>query len=280
VSGTGATTWHDVLIRWRWPVTILLIVTLVLGAGFAVYRLSLQRAGDAARAAASVAARMADAARNLMHGDVTERFVAAIPEIEGAGAGRLELVSAQAVETFTRTDQRRILWDKIDLGTSVSEIRVPVTYRYHLRLDGPWRVEIESGVAVVHAPAMRPSLPVAIHTGGMEKRFDDGWLRFDGADQLEALERTVTTRLDTLASDPRHLGLVRDEARRTVAAFVRGWLLREDQWGPERVRAIKVLFADETLDPLEIGASLVLRQRPAAPMPPGAGSTTPGRPRR
>jgi hypothetical protein len=265
-----ATSWQEVLIRWRWPLTLLLLALLLVGTVFMAYRLSLDRAGRAAGAitdtvsgtAAAVAARVSEVAQGFLTGDVTERFVAAIPEIEGAGVGRLELASARTVETFTRTDERKILWDLVSLGTSVSEIRVPVTYRYHLRLDADWRVEIDNGGAVVFAPALQPSLPAAIHTDGMEKRVDDGWLRFDGEDQLTELERTVTPRLDVYAADPRHLALVRDEARRTVAAFVRGWLLREDQWGSDGVRAIKVLFADEALDPLEIGASIVLRGKP------------------
>ena len=250
-------------VQLRWPLTVLLITAMLLVAAFAAYRLSLDRAGRAAGAvtdaAGAVAERASEIARTVLTGDVTERFVAAIPIIEGAGAGRLELASARTVETFTKTDERRILWDMVPLGTSASEIRVPVTYRYHLRLDESWSVEVRDGVAVVRAPRILPTLPVAVHTDGMEKRVEDGWLRFDGEEQLDALERTITPRLTAYAQDERHLDLVRDEARRTVAAFVRAWLLREDQWAPDSVRAIKVLFDDEALDPLEIGASVLLR---------------------
>ena len=262
----AASGWQEVLIRWRWPLTVLMLALLMITAAYMAYRLSLDKAGRAAGAitetAGAVAERVSEVAQDFLTGDVTEHFVAAIPEIEGAGVGRLELASARTVETFTRTDERRVLWDLVSLGTSVSEIRVPVTYRYHLRLDADWQVEIENGVVVVRAPHLRPTLPAAIHTDRMEKRVDDGWLRFDGADQLTELERTITPRLTAYASDSRHLDLVRDEARRTVAAFVRGWLLREDQWGGDGVRAIKVLFGDEDLDPLEIGASIVLRDAP------------------
>lgn len=265
------TTRHDVLVTWRWPLTFLVFAALVIGAAVYVYRLSLDRAGAAAGAAkdavASTARAVADSAaelaRSFMTGDVTEHFVAAIPEIEGAGVGRLELAKAHSVETFTRTDERRILWDIVPLGTSVSEIRVPVTYRYHLRFDEPWQVTIEDSVAIVRAPAIRPTLPAAIHTDRLEKRADAGWLRFDAAQQMDALERSITPRLTVLARDPRHIALVRDEARRTVAAFVRSWLLREHQWGDRGVRAIQVIFADEDIDPLAVGATIAL------PKPPG-----------
>jgi hypothetical protein len=39
--------------------------------------------------------------------------------------------------------------------------------------------------------------------------------------------------------------LVREEGRKTVAEFVRDWLLREDQWRTDRFHTIKVIFADE-----------------------------------
>ncbi len=195
---------------------------------------------------------------NVLSGNVTETFVAAIPEIEGAGGGRLELASAKTTEIFTRTDERKVLWDWVSLGTTVSEIRVPVTYRYHLRLGDAWRIEVRDGLCYVYAPAVQPTLPPAIHTDGVEKRLDADWLRFDAADQLITLERSITPRLETYAADPKHLGLVRGESRRTVAEFVRTWLLREDQWGDDRVRAVKVIFPDEeTVDPERIGASVV-----------------------
>ena len=38
---------------------------------------------------------------------------------------------------------------------------------------------------------------------------------------------------------------MRESSRRTVANFVRSWLLREDQWRSDRFHAVKVIFADE-----------------------------------
>lgn len=255
------------MVAWRWPLTLLAFAALIIGAALYSYRLSLDRAGDAARAAKTTVAETAravaetatDVAQSFFTGDVTERFVAAIPAIEGTGVGRLELAKAHAVETFTRSDERRVLWDLVSLGTSVSEIRVPVTYRYHLRLDEPWHVTVEDGIALVKAPAIRPTVPVAIHTGRLEKRIDAGWLRFDEDEQMEALERSITPRLTAMARNPRHIHLAREESRKTVARFVRGWLLHEDQWSVDGVRAIKVIFADEEVDPPLLGATLLLK---------------------
>ena len=66
---------------------------------------------------------------------------------------------------YPRTaDERRILWDRFSLGETVSEIRVPVTYRYHLRLADAWEIEISDQTCIVHAPRIRASQPPASHS--------------------------------------------------------------------------------------------------------------------
>ena len=92
-----------------------------------------------------------------------------------------------------------------------------------------------------------PFAPPAIHTDRIERRAEAGWLRFDAAEQLAALERSLTPRLAGLARDPRHLAFAREPARLAVARFVRAWLLGREAWGADGVRAIAVTFADEGL---------------------------------
>jgi hypothetical protein len=65
---------------------------------------------------------------------LTSSFVAAIPEI--TPEINLELATATQTEVFTKASSW-ILWGLFDLGTSTVQIRVPVTYRYHLRLREP-----------------------------------------------------------------------------------------------------------------------------------------------
>jgi hypothetical protein len=141
-----------------------------------------------------------------------------------------------------------VLFDLVSLGSTVSEIRVPVTYRYHLRLQDPWHLEVLESrqECLVHAPRIRATLPPAIHTDAMEKLSRSGWLRFDASQQMEALERSITPTLRERAEHPDHVDLVRERCRRRVAELVRGFLLREDHWRLDRFRAIRVVFADET----------------------------------
>jgi hypothetical protein len=148
-------------------------------------------------------------------------------------------------EVLKQTDTRTIAWDMVSLGTTVAEIRVPATYRYNLRLSDKWLLTCRSNVCLVLAPQIRPSLPVAIDTGKMEKRSESGWARFDKAEKLDELERSLTSTLEQRASDPAHITLAREACRNSVAQFVRTWLLREDQWRLDRFTSIIVLFPDE-----------------------------------
>jgi hypothetical protein len=198
-----------------------------------------------------VGAQLGRIAEQFHSGTITHRFLAAIPELSSTGTGLLELATAQMTETFSRSEEKRIFWDWISLGETVTEIRVPVTYRYHVRLADPWRLEISGQTCVVHAPSLRPSLPPAIHTEKMEKKAERGWLGSDADQQLTDLEKSITPTLEAYARDKHHLDFVREECRKTLAEFVKRWLLKEDYWRSDRFHTIVVLFEDEGSVPPE-----------------------------
>lgn len=249
VSAAAPSGWPQLLMSLRWPLAFMVMGLLA----YLAYRDTLVTASNAASTAART---MTGVASGFYTGNVTEKFLSSIPEFDAEGSGNLELATLTATETFTHSDERKILWDQFSLGVATSEIRVPVTYRYHLRIRDRWDLTIDGTVCTVRAPLIRPSLPPAIHTDGMEKRSDLDWLRFDGAERMTELEKSITPTLQTFASDERHQGVVRENARRTVESFVRMWLLQEDQWGQEGVQAIRVIFPDEEGElepaPLEI----------------------------
>jgi len=180
--------------------------------------------------------------RKLTSDNITNSFVAAIPEI--TPELNLELATATQTEVFTKTSSC-VLWGLFDLGTSTVQIRVPVTYRYHLCLREPWRLEIQGKRVIVHAPEFRPSLPPAIHTDRLEKLSVRGWARGSTTELLEQTQREITPTLIKCASDPIHLELVRSQCRQSAAEFVKLWLERERQWGQSGVTEIQVLFPSE-----------------------------------
>jgi hypothetical protein len=230
---------------WRWPLVLVLIALVAAATAWrvcGVVERSSKNAADTARAVGEIAER-------FRSGRITTTFLADIPKLLPGGPA-LEVGAFEATETFTRTDTRSVLFDLIPLGTNVTEIRVPVTYRYHLRLNDPWRLDVRGPVCLVEAPTLRPSLPPAIHTDRMERRSERGWLRLDVEQQMAELERSITPTLNARAADRAHMTLVRDHCRRRTAEFVRTWLLREDHWREGRFTAVTVVFTDEQLTDL------------------------------
>ena len=178
---------------------------------------------------------------------ITTTFVAAIPTL--TRELNLEVATSEQVEFFERSDQKTLLWGLLDLGTNIATIRVPATYRYHIRLHDAWHLETRDGTVIVQAPPLRSSQPPAIHTHRMEKNTQRGWCRLGPDKMLEALEREITPTLSRYSEDPRHLGLVRDTGRESVALFVRRWLESAGRWKRGGFTAIQVRFHGELAPP-------------------------------
>jgi hypothetical protein len=184
-------------------------------------------------------------ARNFITGNISHTFRESIPRITSTQGDILELAVYRCDETFKRSDEKWAGWGWVYLGTTIAEIRVPVSFRYHLRLSDNWRLAARDQTCIVLAPSIRPTLPPAIHTDEMERRAESGWARFDKNEQLDVLERSMTPSLEQRAADASHLQLVREACRQSAAGFVKKWLMREGQWRSDRFTSIIVLFPDE-----------------------------------
>lgn len=239
----------QILMRCRWPLALLGLAVIAAIVGLIAWNQSQSAMRDAVGQAAQAVNAVSDSAvaiaEKFRSGAITKTFIASLPKIEDSGSGRLELAVLQSTETFRSEDNLRIGWDYVSLGTTVAEISVPVTYRYHLRLEESWNLEVSNQTCLVTAPPIRPTLPPSIDTGQMIKSSRNGWARFNAGKQLEAMEKSLTTRLSQYAGEEDRIALVREPARKTVAAFVRNWLLREDQWRQDRFHRVEVRFADE-----------------------------------
>jgi hypothetical protein len=174
---------------------------------------------------------------------ITSTFVAALPAI--TRELNLEVATARQVEIFERTDARQVLWGLLNLGTTVAVLRVPVTYRYHIKLHDPWMLRVTGDRVIVEAPPIRASLPPAIHTDELVSHVMRGWARGSTSELVAQLQQEVTPTLCRYASDPKRIELLREACRQSVAEFVRGWLDGQQQWRAERFTSIEVRFADE-----------------------------------
>ncbi|MDZ4289511.1 MAG: hypothetical protein U0984_16215 [Prosthecobacter sp.] len=181
----------------------------------------------------------------LVSQTLTESFRESVTAISSTNGDVLEVAVMRKDETVTKYDMKSFFNDLVYLGTTVSEIRTPVVYRYHIKLSDPWDLRVDNGRCIVHAPAMRPSLPPAIETQGMEKKSEAGWLRFNAAENLAELEKGLTPSLERRAGNKHQLDLVREPSRKSVAEFVRKWLLKQDSATTARIVSIVVLFPDE-----------------------------------
>ncbi len=228
------------------------------GLGLVGYLATLYGARNAARSALEGAAGIA---ARFKTGTITTTFTERLPEVRATRGDILEVATYRGQEELRREDSLNTFWDMVPLGTTVSVIRVPATFRFHIRLSDPWRLAARDHVCIVRAPAIRPSQPPAIHTDGMEKSTESGWARFNKAGNLETLERSLTPELERRAAALARQPMVREACRTAVAEFVKTWLLKEDHWRSDRFSAVIVLFPDEARD----GSDAALRATIAQP---------------
>ena len=146
-------------------------------------------------------------------------------------------------ETFSKTDVRFAAWGWVYLGTATSEIKVPATYRFHIKLSEMKQARLDGNLLIVTAPAIHPSLPVAFDTAAMEKKTDGTWLRFDAQQQLSDLEKSITPALTARALN--HTATVREIARRDIEEFVQKWIVESHPDYRAQIKAIKVIFPGE-----------------------------------
>lgn len=170
--------------------------------------------------------------------------------------GLLEVSRIHATEEFDTRFVHLLLG--VPVGETVPRIRVPAVYRYHIALAPEWRVLRTSDTFTVVAPPVQPGLPVAVDLARMEKETSGTWvlLPFTGAEALDDLERQITARLAEKAVLPAYVQLQREQARRTVAEFVRKWLMSQAQWQGAARPQLRVLFADEPVGSIDAIASI------------------------
>jgi hypothetical protein len=172
----------------------------------------------------------------------------ALPIAFRTPGGLLEVAGINTTETFTKTSLLTIAG--INLGTTVSQIQVPVTYRYQIGLAKNWKIHLRNGKLLVIAPAVMPSVPVAIDTSRMQMRTQSGWARFDGRENLDSLLREITPELEKTARAPHYIEAQREQARKTVTEFATKWLVTQERWKGVMTNQIQVYFVDEPIGKL------------------------------
>lgn len=159
--------------------------------------------------------------------------------------GLLEVSAITAEERFDSTTGHTVLG--VSVGKTVAQIRVPAVYRYHIPLARNWDFRISGRTLIVVAPRVRPSLPVAIDTGKLASFSSGLWSPVTGTAAIEALQQSITLKLEEKAASPQLLLLQRESARQTVSEFVQKWVIDQPRWKGAKPPTVLVFFEDEPL---------------------------------
>lgn len=133
--------------------------------------------------------------------------------------GMLEVSRIKAQEVFDGQYANEFLF--MSFEPTSARIRVPAVYTYRIPLAREWKVLRFGEDFAVVAPKVEPALPVAVDLRKMEKNASGTWSIFTGTDSLDATQRAITTKLALKARSRAYILLQKDEARKTVAEFVR-----------------------------------------------------------
>ncbi len=169
-------------------------------------------------------------------------------EVVRIKGGLLEVSTIKAPEVFERNTPETILG--VEIGSTISRIRVPAVYHYHVELAPEWKVLLKDKTFIVISPAVRPSLPVGIDTAKLEAEASGRWSLFTGEERKAQLQKSITQTLAAKAITPTYVNFQREAARETLKEFVAKWLITQERWKSASSYPIRVFFADEPIQAL------------------------------
>jgi len=181
--------------------------------------------------------------------DIQETFREHAVRIVSTNGNILEVAIKESDESFGRTTQLMVGGMKVPFFDNTVTQKTRATFRYHIKLDGAWKLRKESAESqslIVISPKIEPTLPVAFDSKAMESELKGYWIaRYHQEISLEELRKGLTQKLEGRARSPENIASVREASRQSVAMFVKNWLVTEDQWRAEGFTSIKVIFPEE-----------------------------------
>ncbi len=169
-----------------------------------------------------------------------------MPIVMPTSGGRLEVASVTVHERFKREDVKNLLGVELPLlGTTETHLQLRTVYRYHIEMQRAWPIERRGDAWVVRAGAVQPSLPVAFDTRDLEHYTREGWARFNRMESSVELLRGISPQLEARAQSPAYRQLAADAGRKTVADFVRTWLLEQRHASDAGKAKVIVLYPGE-----------------------------------
>jgi hypothetical protein len=170
------------------------------------------------------------------------------PVVMRTKGGLLEVSTIESQERFESSIANSILG--IQFSKTVTRISVPAVFRYHIELAPEWKILLRDKTFIVVAPPVKPSLPVAINTAGLQKESLGSWSPISGESQRDKLQSSITAALAIKAASPKYIQLQREIARKTVMEFVTKWLITQEEWKSAKAYPVRVFFSDEPIQAL------------------------------
>lgn len=176
----------------------------------------------------------------------SSRVTGGLPVVMPTPGGRLEISTVTVHERFTQENVKKLLGVELHvLGKTVTHLQLKTVYRYHIEMAKQWPVERRGERWIVRAGEVRPTLPVGFDTRELEHFTKEGWARFDRQENLVELLRGMSGELEKRAQSPQYTQLAKEAGRKTVAGFVREWLLQSKNVRDADKAKVVVLFPGE-----------------------------------
>jgi hypothetical protein len=213
---------------WLWPLTVIVVVAMALGAFLYVFN-TLSRAPRAvAEEGKEMLRGLRDVAAAFQSGTVTTSFTSYATE--ATGVNRLQVAELSQIELFEQTDEASVLWGQLQLPDVVVRARAPVTYTYYVDLEERWDFALEGNRIRVVAPEIEFN-PPAVDVSELDYEVAEDSLLRDEDEALERLRSGISQMSRRRAVE--HVPLIRELARRETEQFVANWLAAQFVDGSE-----------------------------------------------
>ena len=226
----------------HWPLAVVAIVAMSIGAGLYVFHTLGEAPGRAIEAGRELLGDLEKVARAFRSGNVRTSFISYATEV--SGHSYLQFATLDQVEIFRREDHATVLWGQLELPEVVVEATAPVQYTYYLDLDDSWDFRLEADSVYVAAPAIRHNRP-SVDASALRYDVRQGSLLRDEEAARRKLQAGLTRLAEQRARE--NVALVRELGRRKTAQFVETWL--SGTLGLEGPVRVIVEFADERRPP-------------------------------
>lgn len=223
---------------WAVAVTVIAVVTILVGASLYVFRSVRELPAEAARGTLKAIEEIKQVAAAFRQGTIRTEFASYATTL--TGSNYLQFATLRQTEVFTRTDKGSVLWGSLELPEVVVSATAPVVYTAYLDLNEEWHFNLAGQTLEVLPPPVRFNLP-AIDASEIRYEIRQGSLLRDEGESLEELKRGLTQMSIRRSRD--HLPLIRETGRRKTREFIENWLVQS--FGDGHDYRVRVVFADE-----------------------------------